>query len=85
LGLRIRLALQSGWIEKMSGDVGADETYIWGITRKMNAKQKRYPDQGAFRFNNRKDHDGERFLKAVGGISGRHLTYKTLIGNFVDT
>jgi transposase-like protein len=40
----------------------------------------RYLDEQAFRFNNREDHDGERFLKAVGGIAGRRLTYQQLIG-----
>jgi transposase-like protein len=192
---RIRLALQSGTVEKMSGEVEADETYIGGIARKMNAKQKRkrgrgtggtgkaivmgllqrhttgsrvrlkhipnakrptvqgevrqhvqpgsqvftdalrsydglerdyihkaidhaecyakgkvhtnglenfwcllkrcfrgthvsvepfhlfrYLDEEAFRFNNRTDKDGERFVKAMGGIEGRHLTYRQLIG-----
>jgi hypothetical protein len=40
----------------------------------------RYLDEQAFRFNNREDNDGERFLKAVGGIAGRRLTYLQLIG-----
>jgi transposase-like protein len=34
----------------------------------------RYLDEEAFRFNSRTDKDGERFLKAVGGTSGRKLT-----------
>jgi hypothetical protein len=41
----------------------------------------RYLDEEAFRFNNRKDGDGERFVKAMGGIGGRHLTYRQLIGD----
>jgi transposase-like protein len=41
----------------------------------------RYLDEEAFRFNNRKENDGERFLKAIDGISGRRLTYKMLTGN----
>jgi transposase-like protein len=41
----------------------------------------RYLDEQAFRFNNREDNDGERFLKAVSGIVGRRLTYKGLTSN----
>jgi transposase-like protein len=40
----------------------------------------RYLDEQAFRFNERKDNDGERFLKAVKGIVGRGLKYVDLIG-----
>jgi transposase-like protein len=197
LGHRIRLALQSGTMEKMSGHVEADETYIGGKARLMNNKQKRkrgrgtggvgkaivmgllqrggkgktstvkvkhvpnakratvqgevreyvlkgshvftdalrsynglerdyihkaidhavcyvkgnvhtnglenfwcllkrcfrgthvsvepfhlfrYLDEEAFRFNNRTDKDDERFMKAVGGINGKRLMYKELIG-----
>ena len=46
LSHRIRLALNSGSFEKMSGEVEADETYIGGIARKMNAKQKRKRGRG---------------------------------------
>jgi len=42
----------------------------------------RYLDEESFRFNNREDNDGERFMKAVSGMSGRRLTYKVLTGNF---
>ncbi len=44
----------------------------------------RYLDEEAFRFNNREDDDGGRFLKAVSGIAGRRLTYKQLIGGNAD-
>ena len=118
----------------MSGEVEADETYIGGIARKMNAKQKRkrgrgtgrvgkaidhaecyvrgnvhpnglenlwcllnrclrgthvsvepfhlirYLEEEAFRFNNRTGNDGNRFVTAVDGISGKDLTYRQLIG-----
>jgi transposase-like protein len=37
---RIRLAMQSGTIEKLKGEVEADETYIGGKARSMNAKQR---------------------------------------------
>jgi transposase-like protein len=40
----------------------------------------RYLDAENFRFNNRKTDDGNRFLKAVGMVEGKRLTYKGLIG-----
>lgn len=40
----------------------------------------RYVDAEAFRFNERKDDDGGRFLAAMGGVEGKRLTYKSLIG-----
>jgi transposase-like protein len=40
----------------------------------------RYVDEEAFRYNERKDNDGGRFVKALGGVTGRRLTYKGLIG-----
>ena len=40
----------------------------------------RYLDEQAFRFNERKDNDLGRFMKAIVGIVGRRLTYKKLIG-----
>ena len=40
----------------------------------------RYLDEQAFRFNNRKDSDAERFSEAVKGIVGRRLMYEELIG-----
>jgi hypothetical protein len=40
----------------------------------------RYLDAEAFRFNERKLDDGERFRKVLGQASGKRLTYKGLIG-----
>ena len=40
----------------------------------------RYLDEQAFRFNERKDNDQGRFLKAFAGIFGKRLCYKALIG-----
>jgi transposase-like protein len=40
----------------------------------------RYLDAEGFRFNNRELTDGERFLLIAGGIEGKRLTYKQLIG-----
>jgi transposase-like protein len=41
----------------------------------------RYCDEQAFRFNERKSTDSERFLAAVPSIAGRRLTYRGLTGN----
>jgi transposase-like protein len=40
----------------------------------------RYLDEQSFRFNERKDTDGGRFLKACAGIVGKSLKYVDLIG-----
>ena len=40
----------------------------------------RYLDEEAFRFNNRRDEDGQRFVRAFEGIVGRHMSYRQLIG-----
>jgi transposase-like protein len=40
----------------------------------------RYVDEQAFRFNERKDSDGGRFVKALRGIVGKRLTYDELRG-----
>ena len=40
----------------------------------------RYLDEQAFRFNERKDNDQGRFLKAIAGVIGKRLTYANLIG-----
>jgi transposase-like protein len=40
----------------------------------------RYLDSETFRFNDRKVNDGRRFALCIGGISGRPLTYKELMG-----
>lgn len=42
----------------------------------------RYLDEQAFRFNERKDKEGDkgRFLKTLAGIFGKRITYKSLIG-----
>ncbi len=46
LGHRIRLSLQSGTMEKLSGEVEADETYIGGKVRNMHADRKRKRGRG---------------------------------------
>ncbi len=40
----------------------------------------RYLDEQVFRFNNRKTHDGSRFVGAMSGFAGKRLTYKQLTG-----
>jgi transposase-like protein len=40
-----------------------------------------YVDSEAFRFNNRETNDGGRFTRALGGLTGRRLTYKQLIAS----
>ena len=40
----------------------------------------RYLDEQAFRFNERADNDGGRFLKAIKGIFGKSLSYASLTG-----
>ncbi len=40
----------------------------------------RYLDEQAFRFNNRKVQDSDRFIKAAGNIMGKRLTLKQLTG-----
>jgi transposase-like protein len=40
----------------------------------------RYCDEQAFRFNERKDNDKGRFLKAIASFAGKRLMYSKLIG-----
>jgi ISXO2-like transposase domain len=40
----------------------------------------RYLDEQAFRFNERKDNDQGRFEKAISGIIGKRVTWKSLTG-----
>lgn len=44
----------------------------------------RYLDEQAFRFNERKDNDQGRFIKAVAGYIGKGLRYSKLIGQNED-
>jgi transposase-like protein len=40
----------------------------------------RYLHEQAFRFNNRRDTDRERFAKVAGSVFGKRLTYRELTG-----
>src|SRR5436190_7486104 len=44
----------------------------------------RYLDEQAFRFNERKDNDKGRFLKAIANFAGKRLMYSKLIGQGGD-
>jgi transposase-like protein len=45
-GHRVRLALQNGSFEKLSGEIEADESYIGGKVRNMHADKKRKRGRG---------------------------------------
>jgi transposase-like protein len=45
----------------------------------------RYLDEQAFRFNNRKATDVERFMEAMSAVSGRRLTWNELTGKQADS
>jgi len=40
----------------------------------------RYLEEESFRYNNRETNDGGRFIKMVGAVAGRRITYKQLTG-----
>jgi ISXO2-like transposase domain len=40
----------------------------------------RYLDEQAFRYNERKNDDGGRFLEVLNGLTGRRLTYQKVTG-----
>jgi transposase-like protein len=42
----------------------------------------RYLDEQVFRFNERKGKDKDQFMKAVGSVSGKRLTYDELTGHY---
>ena len=44
----------------------------------------RYLDEQAFRFNERKMNDADRFEKTLGQVTGRRVTYEKLIGRPAD-
>lgn len=44
----------------------------------------RYLDEQAFRFNERKGKDGDRFHKVTGQVAGKRLTYSELTGKLAD-
>jgi len=45
----------------------------------------RYLDEQAFRFNERKQNDGGRFISAMQGITGKRVTYDKLTGKTEET
>jgi len=40
----------------------------------------RYLDEQAYRYNMRRENDGDRFVEAMGQAAGRRLTWKRLTG-----
>lgn len=44
----------------------------------------RYLDEQAFRFNERKQNDGGRFVSAMQGVTGKRVTYEKLTGKVED-
>lgn len=42
---------------------------------------QRYVEEQTFRFNERKGNDKDRFLKVIGEVAGKQLTYNDLIGS----
>lgn len=55
---------------------------VKGTYTKVDAEHlTRYVDEQAFRFNNRKGKDADRFQKALKNVSGRRVTYKELTKN----
>lgn len=46
---------------------------------------QRYVEEAVFRFNERKNTDGPRFVKATKGADGKRLTYKTLTARTNET
>lgn len=73
---RIRYAVQHGSIDKMTGTVEADETFIGGKARNMHRDKRaekihgRGPDGKAIVL--------ERFLLMLGGVAGKRLDWNAL-------
>src|SRR5207245_11054297 len=69
---RIRLAMQSGTFEKLSGEIEADETFIGGKARNMHVAQRRRRITGT----------GTKDKTAVMGIVERGGNVRTtVVGN----
>jgi len=66
---RIRLAMQSGTFEKLSGEVEADETFIGGKARNMHKKKREEKIQGR----------GSSGKVAVMGLLERHGEVRTKV------
>ncbi len=63
----------------VEGYFGLFKRMIYGIYHKVSLKHlQRYVDEHNFRYNSRKQKDGDRFYASLGNMEGR-LTYKQLI------
>jgi transposase-like protein len=65
----------------VEGFFGLFKRSVIGIYHQISEKHlQRYCDEMTFRFNSRKDKDGDRFIDTFNNMQGRRLTYKQLIG-----
>lgn len=71
---RIRTAMKSGTFEKLAGPVEADETYIGGLSKRMNAKRRA-------RFNRSKS--GQEKVAVMGIVERNTESRKGVIRAFV--
>lgn len=63
----------------VEGYFGLFKRMVYGIYHQVSQKHlQRYVDEHNFRYNSRKENDGERFYRSLGNVEGR-LTYKQLI------
>jgi transposase-like protein len=63
----------------VEGYFGLFKRMLIGIYHQVSTKHlQRYVDEHNFRYNSRKQRDGERFYEALGNVEGR-LTYKRLV------
>ena len=63
----------------VEGYFGLFKRMVYGIYHQVSTKHlQRYVDEHNFRYNSRKQKDGNRFYNSLGNVEGR-LTYKTLI------
>jgi hypothetical protein len=83
-------AVNHGLDEYVRGEVHTNTIEnFWSVLKRMlsgtyisvDAKHlAKYVEEEIFRYNERENEDGPRFVKAVKGAEGKRLTYKTLIG-----
>ena len=65
----------------VEGYFGLFKRMIYGIYHQVSTKHlQRYVDEHNFRYNSRKEKDGDRFYNSLGNVEGR-LTYKALINS----